>query len=126
MTAEQAQTHRKDRLEALYRKFGRDRSLNPSLPDVSLLLTSKLLLRRDAPKGNIPAEPRAVKRSQGREIAAILGYVKSLLAGLARWFDPFPQRRPPTDEPKDKTGENEPSQSLAPRAPTDGPGRRRG
>jgi len=54
------------RLEAVYRKFGRDGLKDYTLPDISLLLWAKELEYRDAPKGRDQTEgQKAARRTAG-------------------------------------------------------------
>lgn len=69
-------------LNALYRKFGRDGFREQPLADVNLLLFSKELQFRDAPKHNLTAEQQAANRQLELEIMDIRAYVKGQTAGL--------------------------------------------
>jgi hypothetical protein len=69
------------KLEAVYRKFGRDGLREHPLPDVNLLLQSKELAFRDLPKGRDQMEhQKADARQLELEIKDISGYVRSQVA----------------------------------------------
>jgi hypothetical protein len=70
-------------LNALYTKFGTQGFRDQPLSDVNLLLVSKELQQRDAPKHNLTAEHQAANRQRELEIGDIRGYMKSQVAGLS-------------------------------------------
>lgn len=69
-------------LDAVYRKFGRAGLNDYPLSDITLLLASKRLDLRDAPKGRDAGEQRmAANRLLELEIRDLSGHVDSLLSG---------------------------------------------
>ena len=69
-------------LSALYDRFGRDGLRTQSLADVNLLLASKELALRDAPKGReLDDERKAENRQLELEIKDLTGFVNCQLAG---------------------------------------------
>lgn len=70
-------------LEALYRRYGRDGLKDQPIADVALLLSSKELRFRDAPKHSLSAEQQAANRQLELEIGDIRSYVKSQVARLS-------------------------------------------
>jgi hypothetical protein len=70
------------RLDAVYRKFGREGLREYPLPDVSLLLWAKELENRDAPKGRDQTEAQKVlNRRLELEIKDLTGHINAQLAG---------------------------------------------
>jgi hypothetical protein len=68
-------------LDALHKKYGRDGLKDQPLADVAMLLASKELNFRDAPKGQAASEEqRAANRALELEIRDLAGSVNSQLA----------------------------------------------
>lgn len=100
------------KLEATYRRFGRDSLREFSMADVRLLLASKELAYRDAPKGrDLTEASKAENRRAELEIADLRAFMQAEFAGsglsalqrFARQQDG--DRRPPQPDqtkPKDR------------------------
>lgn len=72
------------RLDAVYRRFGRDGLKDYSLQDVSLLLSAKELEFRDAPKGRDLSEKQKMEnRRLELEIKDLTCHLNSHLAGTS-------------------------------------------
>src|SRR5438093_1120464 len=71
-------------LDALYQRFGAREGLkNQPIADVGLLLSSKELQFRDAPKGrDLSEQQKAANRQLELEVKDLTAYVKGQLAGL--------------------------------------------
>lgn len=78
------------RLNAVYRRFGRDGLHEYPLQDISLLLSAKELEYRDAPKGHNQSEAqKAENRRLELEIKDLASHLNSHLAGAG-----LQERRP--------------------------------
>lgn len=72
------------RLDAVYRRFGRDGLREYSLQDISLLLSAKELEYRDAPKGKDQSEAqKAENRRLELEIKDLTSHLNAYLAGAS-------------------------------------------
>lgn len=72
------------RLDAVYRRFGRDGLREYPLQDISLLLSAKELEYRDAPKGRDQSETqKADNRRLELEIRDLTSHVNAYLAGAS-------------------------------------------
>lgn len=69
-------------LNAIYRRFGREGLKEQPIADVTLLLSAKELVLRDAPKGReLTDEQKAANRQLELEIKDLAGLVNAHLAG---------------------------------------------
>jgi hypothetical protein len=72
------------RLDAVYRRFGREGLREYPLQDISLLLSAKELEYRDAPKGRDQSETqKAENRRLELEIQDLASHVNAYLAGAS-------------------------------------------
>jgi hypothetical protein len=72
------------RIDAVYRRFGRDGLREYPLQDISLLLSAKELEYRDAPKGRDLSETqKAENRRLELEIQDLASHVNAYLAGAS-------------------------------------------
>ena len=72
------------RLDAVYRRFGRDGLREYPLQDINLLLSAKELEYRDAPKGKDQSETqKAENRRLELEIKDLASHVNAYLAGAS-------------------------------------------
>jgi hypothetical protein len=72
------------RLDAVYRRFGRDGLREYPLQDISLLLSAKELEYRDAPKGRDQSETqKAENRRLELEINDLTSHLNACLAGAS-------------------------------------------
>lgn len=76
-------------LEALYIRFGRDGLKDQPLQDVNMLLTSKQLQFRDAPKGNVSDEQRANNQLLEMQILDLKAHVNAQAASIGLSNRPY-------------------------------------
>jgi hypothetical protein len=99
-------------LDALFQKFGPDGLKDASLADASLLLSSKELAYRDAPKSrDVSEDQKAANRDLEIQIKALAAYLNAQLAGASLYGSRIPKLFGPSgqqqDKPKPKANEME-------------------